>query len=169
MRNIAFGILIVFFALLSCRSDEDDIQKIDQIFNLYMKNTAGQDLLNAKKVGSYSSITMNDINGLTDNAPVNFALKATADSTLYIEYIDGARRPRFDSISPADRTYESRITLILTKKVTPTGTEVTTTNDVLRIQYHWTPKVFEVSKVFYNDKLEFTKKPGEPNVVTIVK
>lgn len=167
MRNIAFGILIVLFALLSCKSDDDDIQRIDQIFNLYMKNSAGQDLLNAKKVGSYSSITMNDANGVADIAPVSFALKATADSTLYVEYIDGARRVTVDSISPQDRTYESRITLTLTKRPTPTTVDVT--NDVLRIQYHWTPTVFEVSKVFYNDKLEFTKQPGVPNVVTIIK
>jgi hypothetical protein len=163
MRNVVFGILIVFFALLSCRSDEDDIQKIDQIFNLYMKNSAGQDLLNAKKAGSYSSITMNDNYGISDTAPVSFALKATADSTLYIEYIDGARRRTIDSISPEDRTYESSITLALTKNPTPTTTDLTT--DVLRIQYHWTPSVFKVSKVFYNDVLQ----PGVPNVVTIVK
>ncbi|WP_261510284.1 hypothetical protein [Chryseobacterium paludis] len=167
MRNVVFGVLIVLFALLSCKSDDEDVQRIDQIFNLYMKNSAGQDLLNAKKAGSYSSIAMNDINGVSDIAPVSFALKATADSTLYIEYIDGARRPKFDSISPADRTYESRITLTLTKKLTETTNEVT--NDILRIQYHWTPSVFEVSKVFYNDELKFTKKPGLPNVVTIVK
>ncbi|MBK1895002.1 hypothetical protein [Chryseobacterium paridis] len=163
MRNIAFGILVVVFALLSCRSDDNDVQRIDQIFNLYMKNAAGQDLLNPKKAGSYTSIAMNDFNGVSDVAPVSFALKATADSTLYIEYIDGARRPRFDSISPQDRTYESRIRLRLTKSANDV------TDDVLRIQYHWTPTVFEISKVFYNDKLEFTKKPGEPNVVRIVK
>ncbi|ASK31006.1 hypothetical protein CEY12_13220 [Chryseobacterium sp. T16E-39] len=168
MRNIAFGILVVFFALLSCKSDDDDIQRIDQIFNLYMKNSAGQDLLNPKKTGSYASIAMNDINGLTDNAPVSFALKATADSTLYIEYIAGARRITLDSLSPENRTYESSITLTLTKPTsTTTPPEVTT--DVLKIQYHWTPTVFEVSKVFYNDKLEFTKQPGLPNVVTIEK
>ncbi|MDC8105780.1 hypothetical protein ACNFU2_12850 [Chryseobacterium sp. PTM-20240506] len=167
MRNVIFGILVVFFALLSCRSDEDSIQRIDQIVNLYMKNSAGQDLLNAKKSGSFTAISMNDINGISDNAPVSFALKATADSTLYIEYIAGARRVTVDSISPADRTYESRITLALTKKLTETTNDVT--NDVLRIQYHWTPYVFEVSKVFYNDELKFTKQPGAPNVVTIIK
>jgi len=163
MRNIAFGILIVLLALLSCRSDENDIQRIDQIFNMYMKNSAGQDLLNAKKTGSYTSIVMNDVNGLADIAPVNFALKATADSTLYIEYIDGARRVTLDSISPEDRTYESQIRLRLINKTADT------INDVLRIQYRWTPTVFEVSKVYYNDKLEFTKQPGLPNVVTITK
>lgn len=167
MRNIAFGILVVLFALLSCRSDDDDLQKIDQIFNLYMKNSVGQDLLNAKKSGSYSSITMNDVNGLADIAPVSFSLKATADSTLYIEYIAGARRITVDSISPEDRTYESQITLALTKKLTETTNDVT--NDVLRIQYHWTPSVFEVSKVYYNNELKFTKQPGVPNVVTITK
>lgn len=167
MKNIFWGSLVICFAFLSCRGDDDSIQKIDQIFNLYMKNSAGQDLLNSKKEGSYSNITMNDMNGVSDTAPVNFSLKATADSTLYIEYIAGARRVTLDSISPEDRTYESKITLALTKKINETTNEVT--NDTLKIQYHWSPTAFEVSKVFYNNVQVFVKEPNTPNVVTIVK
>ncbi|ASW75545.1 hypothetical protein IQ37_09255 [Chryseobacterium piperi] len=165
MRNVIFGILVVFFALLSCRSDEDSIQRIDQTLNLYMRNSAGVDLLNPKKSGAYTSIVMNDFNGLQDIAPVNFALRATADSTLYIEYVDGARRVianPSDSISPQDRTYESRIRVDL-------RTASDTISDVLRIQYHWTPSVFEISRVFYNNEPVFTKQPGVPNVVRILK
>jgi hypothetical protein len=168
MKNILFGALIIFFALLSCKGDDDDsLQQIDQIFDLYMKNAAGQDLLNAKKAGSFTSISMNDVNGLTDVAPVSFTLKAAADSTLYVEYIASAKRITIDSISPADRTYESRIALALTRKLTDTTSIVT--NDTLKIQYRYTPSVFEVSKVYYNNVLKFTKTPNTPNVVTIVK
>jgi len=167
MKNVVFGILVLFFALLSCRSDDDSLQKIDQLFNLYMRNSAGQDLLNSNRAGSYTTISMNDVNGTSDVAPVSFSLKMTADSAYYIEYLAGARRVTFDSISPEDRTYQSVIDLRLTRPLTDsTSVQVT---DRLRIQYHWTPSLFEVSKVFYNDELKFTKEPNVPNVVTIVK
>ncbi len=167
MKNVVFGILVIFFALLSCRSDEDSLQKIDQLFNLYMKNSAGQDLLNSKKSGSYTAISMNDVNGTTDVAPVTFSLKMTTDSIYYIEYLAGAKRITLDSISPEDRTYQSIIDVTLTRPLTDT-TNVQVT-DRLKIQYHWTPSLFEVSKVYYNDQLQFTKEPNVPNVVTIVK
>lgn len=167
MKNIAFGILVTFFILLSCRGDDDSIQRIDQIFNLYIRSSTGQDLLNARRPGSYTTVTMNDINGVADNAPVNFSLRAAADSIVYIEYIAGARRVTIDSISPENRTYESAIALALTRRVNDTVDIVT--NDTLRIRYRWVPTVFEVSQVFYNNQLVFTKQPNVPNVITIVK
>lgn len=166
MRNIFFATALVLFALLSCRSDEDSVQNIDQILNIYIKNSAGQDLLNAKKNGSFSGYNMTDIFGTVDNAPVNNTLKVTADSLYYIEYIAGARRVTLDSVSPDNRTYRSRINVSLRR----TQNNVTDTiNDILEIQYRWTPSVFEVSKVYYNNDLKFTKQPGSPNVVTIIK
>ncbi|MCW3160910.1 hypothetical protein [Chryseobacterium oryctis] len=167
MKNNVFGFLIILFSLLSCGSDDDSLQRIDQIFNLYMKNSSGQDLLNSKKAGSYTAISMNDVNGTTDVAPVNYSLRMTSDSLYYIEYLAGAKRITIDSISPEDRTYESEIALRLSKPGIGDVPEVT--QDTLKIQYHWTPSVFEISKVFYNDELKFTKEPNVPNVVTIVK
>lgn len=166
MRNIVFGILIIFFTLLSCRSDEDSIQKIDQIFNLYMRNSAGQDLLNKNKAGSFSSYTMNDVLGDTDTAPVSNSLKMTSDSLFYIEYIAGAKRRTLDSVSPDNRTYHSIIALALRRTV---NNVTDTINDTLEVQYRWTPSVFEVSKVYYNHDLKFTKEPNVPNIITIVK
>lgn len=166
MRNVFFGTALVLFALLSCRSEEDSVQNIDQILNIYIKNSAGQDLLNAKKSGSFSGYNMTDIFGTVDNAQVNNTLKVTADSLYYIEYIAGARRVTLDSVSPDNRTYRSRINVSLRR----TQNNVTDTiNDILEIQYRWTPSVFEVSKVYYNNDLKFTKQPGSPNVVTIIK
>lgn len=167
MKNVVFGILVVLFALLSCkREDDDSIQKIDQILDLYMKNSTGQDLLNGKKAGSFSSYAVNDIFGDADNSPVSIPLKMTSDSLFYMEYITGAKRKILDSVSPENRTYYSRLALSLRRTV---NNVADTVNDVVEIQYHWTPTVFEVSKVYYNDTLRFTKQPGGPNVVTIVK
>jgi hypothetical protein len=167
MRNVIFGILVVFFALLSCRSEEDDIQKIDQVLNIYMKNGLGRDLFHKKKDTSYYTYAMNDVLGETDNAPVSSSLKMNPDSTFYIEYIAGAKRIGIDTLDPNNKIYHSVITVSLRKAVN--NVAIDTIEEKLEIQYRLTPSVFEVSKVFYNDTLRFTKQPGASNVVTIVK
>lgn len=167
MRNIIFGFLVIFCAFLGCKTDDDDVQRIDQILNIYMKNGAGRDLLNNKKDSTYFTYSMNDVNGIKDLAPVNSSLKATADSTLFIEYIAGARRIGLDSLNPDNKIYHSVITVSLIKRLN--NTILDTINDRLEIQYRMTPTVFEVSRVYYNDTLRFTKQDGTPNVVTIVK
>src|SRR6476646_7848822 len=100
MRNFVFGILVMAFALLSCKSDDESLQRIDQIMNIYMVNSAGQDLLNSKKPGSFSGYSVNDSLGDRDISPVNIPLRMRADSTFYMEYIAGAKRKRLDSVSP---------------------------------------------------------------------
>lgn len=163
---LAFKLIIVLTFLFSCRSDDDELQKVDQIFNLYMKDSAGQDLLNKNKEGSFFSYSVNDALGDTDVAAVSIPLKMTSDSLYYMEYIAGAKRKTIDSISPDDRTYHSVLELQLRRTV---NNVTDTINDVMEIQYHWTPSVFEISKVYYNGELKFMKEPNAPNVVTIVK
>ncbi|WP_294203452.1 hypothetical protein [uncultured Chryseobacterium sp.] len=167
MRNIVFGILVVFLAVLSCRTGDDELQQIDQILDIYMKNGAGRDLLHQKKDQTYFTYSLNDVFGIKDISPVSSSLRATADSTLFIEYIAGARRIGMDTLDLNNKTYHSVITVSLIKRLN--NTILDTINDKLEIQYRMTPSVFEVSKVYYNDTLRFTKTPGSPNVVTIVK
>lgn len=166
-KNIFFGILVIFFAFLSCRTDEDQLQQIDQILNIYMKNKTGRDLFHNKKDLTYFTYSLNDVNGVADLAPVSSTLKATADSTLFIEYIAGAKRIGVDSLDPNNKIYRSDITVSLIKRLN--NTILDTIQEDLRIEYRMTPSVFEVSKVYYNDTLRFTKQEGAPNVVTIVK
>ena len=156
---------MVLFAFISCRSDEDSVQKIDQVINLYI-DSLGQDLLNEKLPGSYISSNMNDVYGLTDNAPVSFTLKKTTDTISYIEYLAGARRIGIDS-SGNSKTYESKIALKLTKKINDSTRAIT--NDTLTIQYLSTPDIFQVSKIWYNNTLQFTKVDGLPNTIKIMK
>ena len=165
MKNLLFGCSIILLFLLACRSDDGSVQKIDQIIDLYI-DSLGQDLLNSKIPGSYVSQQMNDVYGLTDNVPVNFSLKKDADTVNYIEYLAGAKRIVIDS-SGIDKTYESKIALKLIKKVN--DSTQSTTNDTLTIQYLSSPILFQVSKVFYNGTLKFTKIDGTPNVVKITK
>lgn len=165
MKNLFFLIMVSFLAFLSCRSDEDSVQKIDQVINLYI-DSLGQDMLNVKLPGSYINASMNDVYGLTDNAPVSFTLKKDADTANYIEYLAGAKRIGIDS-SGSSKTYESKISLFLTKKINDSTNRVS--NDTLTIQYLSTPTIFQVSKIWYNDVLQFTKVEGQPNTVRIVK
>ena len=164
MKNLFFLTMIAFFAFLSCRSDEDSVQKIDQVINLYI-DSGGQDLLNVKMPGSYVSSSMNDVYGLTDNAPVSFTIKKDADTISYIEYLAGAKRIGINS-SGTSKTYESKVALFLTKKVNDSNR---VTNDTITIQYLSTPELFQVSKLWYNGVLQFTKVEGQPNTVKIVK
>lgn len=164
MKNVFFLTIIVFFAFVSCRSDDDSVQRIDQVVNLYI-DSLGQDMLNSKVPGSYTNSRMNDVYGLTDNAPVSFTIKKDSDTISYIEYLAGAKRIGIDS-SGTSKTYESKLALFLTKKVNDTNR---VTNDTITIQYLSTPELFQVSKLWYNGVLQFTKVEGQPNTVKIVK
>ena len=164
MKNVFFLTIMILSAFLSCRSDEDAVQRIDQVINLYI-DSLGQDMLNSKVPESYTNSRMNDVYGLTDNAPVSFTIKKDADTISYIEYLAGAKRIGIDS-SGTSKTYESKVALFLTKKVNDSNR---VTNDTITIQYLSTPELFQVSKLWYNGVLQFTKVEGQPNTVKIVK
>lgn len=165
MKNLFFLMLIAFLGFISCRNDENDVQKIDQIMQLYI-DSLGQDMLNVKLPGSYTTTSMNDVYGLTDNAPVTFSVKKDADTVSFIEYVAGAKRLRIDS-TELSKTYESKIALTLIKSINDSVKR--TTNDTMTIQYLSTPTLFEISKVWYNDVLQFNKVEGQPNVIKISK
>lgn len=165
MKNLFFLMLVAFLGFISCRNDENDVQKIDQVMQLYI-DSLGQDMLNVKLPGSYTSTSMNDVYGLTDNAPVTFSVKKDADTVSFIEYVAGAKRIRIDS-TEFSKTYESKIALTLIKSINDSVKR--TTNDTMTIQYLSTPTLFEISKVWYNDVLQFNKVEGQPNVIKISK
>lgn len=165
MKNLFFLMLVAFLGFISCRNDENDVQKIDQVMQLYI-DSLGQDMLNVKLPGSYTTTSMNDVYGLTDNAPVTFSVKKDADTVSFIEYVAGAKRIRIDS-TQLSKTYESKIALTLIKSINDSVKR--TTNDTMTIQYLSTPTLFEISKVWYNDVLQFTKVEGQPNVIKISK
>ncbi|MCD9618946.1 hypothetical protein [Chryseobacterium gleum] len=172
MMKYFWSILVAVFALISCKSDDDSLQRIDQVLNIYMRNSAGQDLLNSKKAGSYTGFSVNDIFGAKDNSPVSIPLKMTTDSLFYMEYLAGAKRRRLDSISPDNpgtgNSYYSRMQITFTKSTNASDNVV----DTLEVQYRNTPTVFQVSKVLYNRIQVFSKDADAPtsiNTVTITK
>jgi hypothetical protein len=165
MKNVFFILMIGAFAVLSCRNEDENIQRIDQIIQLYI-DSAGQDMLNSKISGSYTDIKINDVYGLTDTAPVSFSLKKDADTVTYLEYVAAAKRITIDSTATF-QTYESKLALQLTKKLNDSTNLVT--NDTMKIQYQSTPEIFQVSKIWYNNELKFTKTDQLLNVVKISK
>ncbi len=165
-RNVFFAAFFVIIALLSCRNNDEPIQQIDQIVHLYI-DSLGQDMLNKKIAGSYISVSLNDVDGLTDNAPVTYLMKKDADTVDYIQYIAGAKRILTDSIDANHKTYRSRIALKMILKVN--ATTQSTTNDTLILNYQYTPEYFRVSSALYNNKPVFTKAEGQPNIIKIHK
>jgi len=105
--------------------------------------------------------------GLTDNAPVSFNIKMDQDSLYYIEYVSGAKRKEQDSSNLNAKIYQSKIALNLRR---PTGTTTSVmTHDTLVINYQFSPVIFKIQKVWYNNNLVFNKIDGQPNIIKITK
>jgi hypothetical protein len=168
VKNIFFITMIFSVSLISCRGNEADVQQIDQVINLYYKDASGKDLLNTKLSGTYNNIKLLDLNGLTDQVAINsFSLKKDLDTVNYIDYDSGAARVLLDSISPVNKTYHSDFIINFTKNTDVVGTAPK--QDTIRIEYSWTPTLFQISKLYYNKRLKFTKVQGQPNIITITK
>nr|WP_314492999.1 hypothetical protein [uncultured Chryseobacterium sp.] len=169
MKNLVFGILLGCFALMGCRGDEDSFQKIDQIMSLYVQDANGKNLLIPNQIGSFTTIAMNDMLAPVDNAPVSNSVKTVSESVQYIEYIAGATRQLESGGDTENRIYRSQIRVDLTKKLTD-STFAAIDNDTLQVFYRWTPAVFEVARVLYNNsELPVTKDSENRNVVKIIK
>lgn len=160
-------IVAALVLLLSCQRDEEDIQVIDQVLKMYVQNSAGQDLLNSKITGSYTSVNLLDLLGETALVSVSgFSLIKDSDTVTYLDYPAGAVRLKRDSLSPTLKTYYSKFIIRYSKTV---NSQTVTDDDTIEIDYKWTPSLFELSTLKYNNQLKFTKVPGQPNVVKIVK
>ena len=168
MKKLFPLLMLVGITLFSCGSDEDSLQKIDQKLQIFMKDASGKDLVNPTKVGSYSGITWNDELASTDVANVNFSRQMLSDSTYYMEYLAGSTRQLVSESADGNKIYRSEILFSLTKKISDTEFAPVET-DTLEIFYRLNPSVFEVSQVYYNNVLQFSKIPDQPNVVTIIK
>lgn len=165
MKNAFFLAFLIALLATACRSDDEQVQRVDQIIQLYI-DSAKTDMLNPDIEGTYTNIRMNDVYGLTDNAPVNFTLKKDADTLNYIEYVAGARRILIDSTASL-KIYESKIALLLTKKLTDSTNVIV--NDTLTLKYNSTAELFQINEVYYNYILKFRKTEGADNVVKVSK
>jgi hypothetical protein len=168
MKKIFLVFTIISLSFLSCGSDDDSLQKIDQLFNLYIKDSAGNDLLKPTEIGSYTGVTFTDELAEKDNVNVSYSRKMLADSTYYLEYLAGATRQFVEGDSDGNKIYRSVIQVSLIKKISETQNDPVV-NDTMEIFYHSSPTVFEVSRVLYNKQLIFTKVPDQPNVATVIK
>ncbi|SHK10374.1 hypothetical protein [Epilithonimonas mollis] len=160
-------ILTAIVLLFSCRGDGNDFQVIDQVLKLYVRSANNPDLLNNQIDGSYSSVVLYDLLNPTALTIVpGTSLLKDADAITYLDYTAGAIRQLKDSISPELKTYKSRFIIRYSKTV---NSEVVNDDDIIEIEYRWTPSLFELSKLSYDNEVKFTKVPGQPNIVRIVK
>lgn len=171
MKKYFLTIVFVLLALVSCRGDEEDTQTIDQVLKLYVKNSAEQDLLNSKIPGSYSSVALLDLlDETTANKPITGqTFPKDADDVVYMDYPAGAVRLLKDIVTsnPDEKIYYSNFIIQYFKIVNSVST--LSSQDTIRIEYSWTPSLFQISKLWYNEELKFTKTQAGPNIVTIVK
>ena len=130
-------------------------------------NTAGQDLLNSRIKGSYSTVILQDLLGQKDlQAITGYSFPKDADTVVYMDYPAGAIRLKVDSLSNDNvQTYYSRFVIRLTK----TDAVPPDDFDTIKIEYKSTASLFQISKLWYNNELKFTKVPGQPNIVKIIK
>lgn len=163
--SIIFSALVLLF---SCQRDQEETQEIDQVLKLYMKSADNPDLLNSRIKGSYTNVSLLDILGERDLIPISgYSLLKDSDTITYLDYPAGAIRLKLDSLSSDDQQiYYSQFVIKLSKTVNTTTTEV---NDTIKIEYTSTASLFQISKLWYNGVLKFTKTQGQPNIVTIVK
>ena len=166
MKNLFFAILVISAAVVSCRSDDDSVQKIDQVVHLYI-DSAGTDMLNSKIKNTYQSVKMNDVNGFTDTAPVTSTQTFGKDSIYYLEYVSGARKILVDSSVVDAKIYQSKIALIFTKK--NQDSTLSTFSDTLKLNYLSKPDIFKIDKIWYNNKPVSFEKVADANLIKIVK
>lgn len=160
---LLFQFIAILLLAVSCGRDDESLQRIDQILNIYMKSSTNPDLLNAKKSGSYTSYSVNDMLGDKDNSPVSIPLKMRQDSIYYMDYLAGAKRKKLDS---SGTTYYSRMQVTLNQVINNTTQAVAV--DMLEIHYRNTPEAFQVSQVLYNSVPVFSKDAGTPNSINNV-
>jgi len=158
-------LLAATILLFSCQRDQEETQTIDQVLKLYIKNSTNPDLLNPKIKGSYTSASLLDLLGAKDSIAITgYSLLKDSDTITYLDYPAGAIRLKIDSLSNDDeQIYYSLFALKLAKSATSSD------KDLIKIEYRSTPSVFQISKLWYNGELKFTKVPGQPNIVEIVK
>lgn len=166
--KIKFLLLTSVIFLFSCRKeDENDVQKIDQVINVYLHDNSGVDLLNTNIKGGYTTVSGQDLNADKALQEISgFSVKKDKDTIAYIDYVAGAKKILLDSISPVQKRYQSDFYLNLSKII---NKKTVTDTDTVKVEYNWTPTLFQVSKIWYNQKLVFTKVEGQSNIIKIVK
>lgn len=156
------GLLIFVF---SCRGESvDDLQQIDQILHIYIKNSAGTDLLNKKNTESFYSVELKDLGADRDRVSVTATAKTDVDGTKFLEYIAGANRILQANSTESHQIYKSDIAVQY-----KTSDSAAVVEDRMEIFYDNTPQVFQINSVIYNNAKIFQKVEGQPNIITIVK
>lgn len=160
-----FLIIFSLISILSCRGDGlEHAQRIDQILHVYIQNAQGQDLLNKQIAGAYNSVEFKDLSAQYDRVSVNTTARIDDKQKHFLEYVAGATRVLQPNATDASRVYKS--TIAIQYRLTATSP---IQEGILEIFYSWTPTLFQVSSIYYNQKLIFQKSEGQTNIITIIR
>jgi len=78
-------LLSAIILLFSCQRDQEEMQSIDQVLKLYIKNSTNPDLLNPKIKGSYTSASLLDLLGPKDSLVISgYSLFKVSDSIFKV-------------------------------------------------------------------------------------
>ncbi|MDO4225264.1 MAG: hypothetical protein Q4C75_05175 [Bergeyella zoohelcum] len=162
MKYLKFFLFIILF--FSCRGNDDDVQKIDQVLKIYVTNSAGEDLLNTAVAGAYYSVGLVDLDAVRDRVSVSSILKTDLENTKYLEYIAGATRTLQSGGTDTYKIYKSTLAIQYRKESTGEPNE-----DILEIYYEWTPQLFQLKTINLNGVSVFEKAENQENRIRIVK
>lgn len=163
MKKILFAIFI-FIITISCRGEHsENIQQINQVLHIYIKDTLEMDLLNTKIKNAYQKVEIFDIGGERAETAIPFSLKTNINSISYLEYVAGAIRKLADSNNSQIKYYQSDIILKLKKN------NAIIEQDTIKLLYEWTPNIFQLKKLNYNRKNIPIRKEKQANIITIIK
>jgi len=169
MRHMFKYIFLVIMSagFISCSSDEDSIQKVDQKLKIYIKDKQGRDLLNTTDDNAvYARVLLIDLGANTTNQVLRGgSITRDSTNTYYIDYTAGGTRNLL-SENGSTKQYETEVGVAFFKTTADVTPSVV---DDLKLIYSMTPQVFKIQNIDFNNRTVFIKEDGKPNIVNIVK
>lgn len=151
--------------LFACRGEDlESIQKIDQVLHIYIKDAQGNDLLNPERAEAFQSVEFKDMQAEYDRVAVSVSKKQDSAKVFYYEYITGANRLPLPNATDQRKTYQSTLAVQYRLSATSDIEE-----DIMSLSYEWTPQIFQLKSVTYNDKVIFEKTAEGISTITIQK
>ncbi len=154
---------LIFF-LFACRGEDSySSQKIDQVVQIYLKNSLGEDLLDPMLQPAPYSVSFIDLDA--ERAGVSVSTQKKQDSTkgFYLEYVAGATRVE-EAFPGVDLGYRSSLQMI-----SRDGNNSAEEIDTLIFRYSSSPEEFSIEQIFLNDTLLFQKAGQTINQIVLTR
>lgn len=167
MRAMNIFNLLTFFGLiflfLSCRGEDSfEGQKIDQVVQIYLKSSSGENLLDPNREPVYS-VSFIDLDAERAGVSVSTQKKQDSINGFYLEYVAGAARIE-EAFPGGESGYRSTLQMI-----SRDGVESVEEIDTLVLRYSSTPEEFTIQQILLNDTLRFQRSGQTLNQIILTK